>query len=106
MGKIKKKALLITTDTQVKMFLDEFDDVPWEALRYTAGETNYGGRVTDSHDRTAVNAMLKLLYRLSRASASALTRKRGRWWESKNSPDTPIHRYFLRDIAQIPADVV
>ena len=44
------------------MFLEEFDEVPWEALRYTAGETNYGGRVTDAHDRTAVNAMLKLLY--------------------------------------------
>jgi hypothetical protein len=51
-----------TSKTQVKMFLEEFDEVPWEALRYTAGETNYGGRVTDAHDRTAVNAMLKLLY--------------------------------------------
>lgn len=36
--------------------------MPWEALRYTAGETNYGGRVTDAHDRTTVNAMLKILY--------------------------------------------
>jgi len=48
--------------TQVKMFLDEFDEIPWEALRYTAGETNYGGRVTDAHDRICVNAMLKVLY--------------------------------------------
>jgi len=27
-----------------------------------AGETNYGGRVTDAHDRTAVVAMLQILY--------------------------------------------
>jgi dynein heavy chain len=48
--------------TQARMFLEEFEEVPWEALRYTAGETNYGGRVTDAHDRTCVNAMLRILY--------------------------------------------
>ena len=36
---------------QVQMFLTEFETIPWEALRYTAGETNYGGRVTDKYDR-------------------------------------------------------
>ena len=44
--------------TQVQMFLNEFDNIPWEALRYTAGETNYGGRVTDGHDRRTTGTML------------------------------------------------
>ena len=44
--------------TQVQMFLSEFDTVPWEALRYTAGETNYGGRVTDKYDRRSTAFIL------------------------------------------------
>ena len=44
--------------TQVQMFLSEFDTIPWEALRYTAGETNYGGRVTDKYDRRTCGFIL------------------------------------------------
>ena len=32
---------------QLSLFIDLFDQVPIKALCYTAGETNYGGRVTD-----------------------------------------------------------
>ena len=31
---------------QLRMFLDEFDTVPLEMLEYTAGECNYGGKVS------------------------------------------------------------
>ena len=49
---------LIICQTQVKMFTQEFDHIPFEALRYTAGETNYGGRVTDAYDRRTTGMML------------------------------------------------
>ena len=48
--------------TQVQMFLSEFETVPWEALRYTAGETNYGGRVTDRFDRRTTAFILETFY--------------------------------------------
>ena len=47
---------------QLKMFLDEYDETPYETLRYTCGECNYGGKVTDGHDRVTVEYILKLFY--------------------------------------------
>ena len=44
------------------MFLDEYNETPYETLRYTCGECNYGGKVTDGHDRNTVECILRLFY--------------------------------------------
>ena len=44
------------------MFLEENDTVPYAALLYTAAEANYGGRVTDVHDRRCINFLLSDFY--------------------------------------------
>ena len=44
------------------MFLDHYDAIPWEALRYMVAEANYGGRVTDPNDRITINLVLEDFY--------------------------------------------
>ncbi|XP_069500104.1 dynein axonemal heavy chain 1 [Ambystoma mexicanum] len=49
--------------SQLKMFLDEYADIPYKVLKYTAGEINYGGRVTDDWDRRCILNILADFYK-------------------------------------------
>lgn len=49
---------LETSKRQLRMYLDEQDVVPYQALNYLVAEANYGGRVTDDKDVTLIKAML------------------------------------------------
>jgi dynein heavy chain len=44
------------------MFLEHYEVIPWDALRYMVAEANYGGRVTDPNDRTCIEVILKDFY--------------------------------------------
>lgn len=44
------------------MFLDEYENIPYEALNYMVAEANYGGRVTDPMDRRLIKIILKQFY--------------------------------------------
>lgn len=42
------------------MYINEFDEVPFEAISYLTGECNYGGKVTDDWDRRTMNTILNV----------------------------------------------
>lgn len=47
---------------QLQMFLNEYPEIPYDTLAYTAGECNYGGKVTDAHDRHTLMTILSVYY--------------------------------------------
>lgn len=53
---------LAISQAQLIMFLNHYEKIPWDALRYMVAEANYGGRVTDINDRTLISVLLEDFY--------------------------------------------
>src|SRR3990167_7515819 len=48
--------------SQLKTFLENYEDIEWKALHYLIAEANYGGRVTDPMDRRLIKVILQTYF--------------------------------------------
>jgi dynein heavy chain len=84
---------------QLMMFLNQYDEVQYFALRYLTGECNYGGRVTDEWDRRCLNTILSYYY-----TPKAVTLEKYHFTENKTYfiPQGREYEDFINYIKDLP----
>jgi len=50
---------LTVSRRQLKIFIEEYDIIPYKVLNYIGAEINYGGRVTDDKDKILIETILR-----------------------------------------------
>ncbi|KAK2860339.1 hypothetical protein Q7C36_004505 [Tachysurus vachellii] len=46
------------SENLMSLYLDEYEEIPWDALKYLIADINYGGHVTDDWDRRLLNTYI------------------------------------------------
>lgn len=85
--------------SQLNMFLEEYEGVPFKVLKYTAGHINYGGRVTDDWDRRCIMNILNDFYSPAVLSDEHKFSESGIYHQL---PLTSDHEHYLRYIRGLP----
>jgi dynein heavy chain, axonemal len=76
----------------------EYAEIPFETLSYTAGECNYGGKVTDTHDRHTFMVVLSDLYTPKILQDGYAFSESGIY----RAPEHTDHDGYLEFISQLP----
>ncbi|RDD38836.1 Dynein heavy chain 1, axonemal [Trichoplax sp. H2] len=84
--------------SQLKMFLEEYSQVPFKVLKYTAGHINYGGRVTDEWDRRCVMNILDDYYNSSVLSEDHSYCDNGTYRQINPSVDYQGYMHHIRSL--------
>ena len=46
------------SENLLSIYLDEYENTPWDALKYLIADVNYGGHVTDDCDRRLMQSYI------------------------------------------------
>ncbi|XP_048373762.1 dynein axonemal heavy chain 2 [Sphaerodactylus townsendi] len=73
------------SENLLSLYLDEYEDTPWDALKYLIAGVNYGGHVTDDWDRRLLTTYINDYF-------------------SEQALATPLYRLSVLDTYFIPKD--
>ena len=91
----------LETSMQVlRMFLEEQEDIPWDALRYVCGQINYGGRVTDDWDRRCLMSILDKFYTPSILKDEYVFSESGTY----KAPSEGDLQSFIKSVERLPLE--
>ncbi|XP_066529410.1 dynein axonemal heavy chain 12 [Hoplias malabaricus] len=86
---------------QLQLFVNEYTEVPFEAITYLTGECNYGGRVTDDWDRRLLLTILADFYNKDIIENSGYTfSPSGKYF----APPKSVHEDYVEFIKNLPAN--
>ena len=83
--------------SQLKMFLNEYQDIPWEALNYMVAEANYEGRVTGAKDKRLIKVILTDFYTEKALDENFKYSKSGIYY-SLNEDDLSDYMEFINQL--------
>lgn len=81
----------------LKIFLDEQDEIPWEALVFVTGHINYGGRVTDDNDRRCLLTTLEKYYCIENLEDGYLYSQSGLYYAPTNG-SIDVYREYIENL--------
>lgn len=83
------------------VLLDEYDDVPWDALKYLIAEANYGGRITDDFDRRVCRSYINSLFCIDAITTSQYKVSTMAHYYVPDSTDLQFVREYAQALPQI-----
>lgn len=87
---------LSISQAQLMMFLNHYEKIPWDALKYMVAEANYGGRVTDPNDRVTIMLLLEDFYNPDMLKPEHKLVESGKYWVPKTG-DRESYIEFIKD---------
>lgn len=83
------------------MLLDEYEEVPWDALRYLIAEANYGGRITDDWDRRVCRSYINSLFCVDAVTVSQFKVSSMSQYYVPDSNDLQFVREYTQTLPQV-----
>ena len=86
---------------QLTLFLDEYDETPWNVLNFLTSYINYGGRVTDYIDLRTIDVIMKSFYNPNLLNHGHKFDKEGIFFSIEPEEEDP-HKSYMEYIESLP----
>ncbi|GKT13137.1 Dynein axonemal heavy chain 2 [Aduncisulcus paluster] len=83
------------------LYINTYEEIPWESLRYLTSEANYGGRVTDDWDRRLLNVYMNEIYCSETITEDAYSLAEG--VDDYIIPGQGSLQFYLEHISSLPS---